>query len=90
MCWTDKPSTLYAGCACGGRRVFERFSSDGVLESHGEAELYLGRIGGKRIREYGVGAAVRNGRFGASWCVTCATPPAHKHTADQEAECGGQ
>jgi SAM-dependent methyltransferase len=42
----DEGSPLYAGFARGARRVFERFSVGGVIESHGETELYLGRIAG--------------------------------------------
>jgi hypothetical protein len=41
----DEDSPLYAEFARGARRVFERYSVGGVLESHGETELWLGRIG---------------------------------------------
>jgi len=40
----DERSPLYADFERAARRVFDRFSSGGLLESHGETELYLGQV----------------------------------------------
>lgn len=40
----DDTSPLYDAFERGARRIFERFSDGGLLESHGETELYLGQI----------------------------------------------
>jgi SAM-dependent methyltransferase len=40
----DEESPYYAAFEWAARRVFERFSRDGVLASPAETELYLGRI----------------------------------------------
>jgi SAM-dependent methyltransferase len=40
----DEDNPLYVNLENAAKRVFDRFSSDGVLDVHGTTELYLGQV----------------------------------------------
>ena len=46
----DEKDPLYANFERAAKKVFDRFSSDGLLDTHGETELYLGQLSTTQVR----------------------------------------